>query len=274
MILDAHQHFWIYEPASYPWISNEMAPLRRDYLPPDLEHAARPHGVEGSVAVQARQSLEESRFLLGLADQSPFVRGVVGWVDLQGDDLAHHLRELSAHEKFLGVRHVVQDEPDERFMLRPQFLAGLGALREFDLTYDLLIFPQHLPIAIDVVGRFPEQPFVLDHLAKPVIRRHLLAPWKDHLRELARHPHVYCKLSGLVTEAGPAWQRSDFRPYLDAAVEAFGEDRLMFGSDWPVCLLASDYAQVHELIHDYIGDWPAEARRKVWGENARRFYGV
>jgi L-fuconolactonase len=273
--IDSHQHFWRYSAGEYPWMTEPLAALRRDYLPADLAPERARTSVDASIAVQARQSLEESRWLLGLAENDPSIAGVVGWVDLQDERVAGQLAPLAAQRKFVGVRHVVQDEPEDNFMLRPAFLRGIGRLREFGLTYDLLTFPRQLRAAIAVVRRFPEQPFVLDHLGKPFIKRGELSPWREEFRELARSPNVMCKLSGMVTEADwRAWKPEDFRPYLDEAWSAFGEDRLMFGSDWPVCTLAGNYAQGHALVADFLTQFAEPARAKVMGANASRFYGL
>jgi L-fuconolactonase len=274
MQLDAHQHFWIYNTQQYPWIAPN-SPLQRDWLPPDLAAAQSKSRLTGSIAVQARQTIEESHWLLQLADQHALIKGVVGWVDLQSQTVETQLAELADHPKFVGVRHLVQDEPDNDFMLRPAFLSGLSKLKCFGLTYDLLLFPKHLPTAVKVVRKFPDQPFVLDHLAKPFIKTGVLSPWKEELKELARFPNVCCKLSGLVTEANwTGWRKEDFQPYLDVAFDVFGEDRLMFGSDWPVCLLAASYTRVYDLIRDYLQQFTEGARQKVLGTNAARFYGI
>jgi L-fuconolactonase len=275
MRIDAHQHFWVYRPDEYPWITDRLAALRRDFLPEHLAPLRTAAAIDGSIAVQARQSLEESRWLLGLAERHPSVLGVVGWVDLCSDAVDEPLRELSGHPKFVGVRHVVQDEPDDRFLLRPDFLRGVGRLRAFGLTYDLLIYPRQLPAALPFVRHFPDQPIVLDHLAKPAVTGGGLSPWREQVRELARAPNVCCKLSGLVTEADwLRWRAEDFRPYLDVALEAFGEDRLMFGSDWPVCLLAAGYEQVSEIIARFTEGLGETARQKIFGDSAARFYGI
>jgi L-fuconolactonase len=275
--LDAHQHFWRYSAVQYPWIP-PGSPLQRDWLPADLAALQAPLGLDGSIVVQARQSLAESNWLLGLADADPRIRGVVGWVDLQDDRVEESLAEFAAHPKFVGVRHVVQDEPDDRFMLRPAFLRGLGRLKQFGLRYDILIYPKQLPAALEVVRQFPEQPFVLDHLAKPFIRDGLLSPWREQIGELARFPNVLCKVSGMVTEAKHlGWTPSDFRPYLDTVFAAFGEDRLMFGSDWPVCLLAGSYEQVFRVAEDHVvnvAKYSPAAQAKFFGGNCARFYGV
>ena len=272
MKLDAHQHFWSYDAAQYPWILPGSA-LHRDWLPDDLAPLLAAAGLEGCIAVQARQSVEESRWLLGLAERHPIIKGVVGWVDLRSAQVGDVLGELARHPRFVGVRHVVQDEPDDDFMLGADFLRGIGELRAHRLAYDILIFPRQLPAAIALARRFPEQPFVLDHIAKPAIKSGTLSPWREQIRELAQAPNVLCKISGMVTEAdAQAWQTADFRPYLEVVCEAFGEDRLMFGSDWPVCLLAAEYAQVCALVHDCLAPLSAAAQAKIFGGNAARFY--
>jgi len=277
MKIDSHQHFWNYSAAEYPWIGAGMARLASDHLPADLEAVARPVGVVGSVAVQARQSVEESRWLLSLAKTHPFIRGVVGWVDLRGERVADDLAALADDEKFVGVRHVVQDEPDPRFVLGEAFVRGVRSLHQFGLTYDLLLYPHQLRFAIELVGLLPEQPFVLDHLAKPGIRppqkAGAIADWQRDIEALARHDNACCKLSGLVTEAvWRQWQRTEFLPYLDVALAAFGPDRLMFGSDWPVCLLSADYADVAGIIEDFVETLSPTEQDQVWGTTARRFY--
>lgn len=275
MRIDAHQHFWRYSPAEYPWISPEMQRLATDYLPPALEAAAAPVGIDGSVAVQARQTVEESRWLLELAAANPFIRGVVGWVDLRAPRVGEQLAVLAADPKFVGVRHVVQDEPDPRFLLGEAFVRGLRQLHAFGLTYDLLLFPAQLPAAVELVAAMPEQPFVLDHLAKPRIKAKTLDPWRQDIEALARHRHVCCKLSGLVTEAAwRGWTRADFTPYLDVVIAAFGPERLMFGSDWPVCLLAGEYAEVVEIVREHCGRLSVGEQAAIWGGTAARVYGL
>jgi L-fuconolactonase len=227
----------------------------------------------GSIAVQARQSIEESHWLLTLADHFLSIKGVVGWVDLRNERVEEQLVALSAHPRFVGVRHVLQDEPDERFMLGASFRRGIARLAQFNLAYDLLIYPHQLPAAIELVGIFPGQRFVLDHIAKPPIKTGKVAPWREQIRELARAPNVFCKLSGMVTEADPQkWKPDDFRPFLDIIFDAFAGERLMFGSDWPVCLLAGSYRQVFELLNNYLTQLPISSREAILGNNAARFY--
>ncbi len=274
MKIDSHQHFWSYDEKQYPWIP-KGSPLHRDWLPADLAPLLAAAGLDGCIAVQARQTIEESRWLLALAEHHPIIQGVVGWVDLRSPDVERDLAALAPHSKFSGVRHVVQDEPDAAFMLGAEFLRGIGKLRAFDLTYDILIYPQQLPAAIALARRFPEQPFVLDHIAKPRIKDGTLEPWRTQIRELAKAPNVLCKVSGMVTEADhAAWRPEDFTPYLEVVFEAFGEDRLMSGSDWPVCLLAGSYARTFALVDDYARALSAPAREKLFGGNAVRFYRV
>jgi L-fuconolactonase len=273
MLIDSHQHFWIYDRAEYPWIRDDPPVLKRDYLPPDLLPELEACRLDGAVAVQARQTLEESRWLLRLADEHPLVKGVVGWVDLQSNDCGAQLEELARHPRFSGVRHVVQDELDDNFMLRPAFIRGIEQLEQFKLTYDLLVFPKQLPAAIALAHKFPRQKFVLDHIAKPLIRDAVISPWDSQIRELAKAPNVFCKISGMVTEAKHrAWNPDDFKPYMDIVLEAFGEDRLMYGSDWPVCLLSGSYQQVFDIVSDYLSQFSAETRRKILGRNAIVFY--
>ncbi len=272
MHLDAHQHFWRYDPIQYPWIPADSV-LAQDWLPGNLAYVQTPFKLDGSIAVQARQLLAESDWLLGLADADDRVKGVVGWVDLQSERVDEDLARLSRHPKFVGVRHVVQDEPDDRFLLRPEFLRGVSRLKEFGLTYDILVYPKQLPAAMEFVTHFPEQPFVLDHIAKPHIRDGILSPWDAQIRQLAAFPNVLCKLSGMVTEADHLhWKRDDFRRFLDIVVDAFGTQRIMWGSDWPVCLLAGRYEEVYRLIDDFTAGWSPVDRQFLFGGNCASFY--
>lgn len=274
MRIDAHQHFWNYDAQQYPWIPSG-SPLVRSFLPVDLAIELEKCDLQGCIAVQARQSLEETRWLLELADQAAIIKGVVGWVDLRSPHVAEQLEEFSQHEKLVGVRHVVQDEADDNFMLGHQFQEGIRALDPFDLTYDILIYPKQLPAAIRLAENFPDQPFVLDHIAKPLIKDAVLEPWASEIRDLAKHPHVMCKLSGMITEARlNHWKPTDFVPYLDVILHAFTPERLMFGSDWPVALLSGSYVEAYNIVADYLRPLGPEVERQVFGENACRFYGV
>jgi L-fucono-1,5-lactonase len=273
MHIDAHQHFWRYNPEDYGWIDDTMVQLRRDFLPADLKPELHRAGFDASVAVQARQTLEETRWLLQLAKEAPFIAGVIGWVDLRAENVRDPLAELSKNPKLLGIRHVVQGEPDDRFLMRPDFLRGIAALEEFNLTYDILIFPRHLPVATEFVQRFPRQRFVLDHISKPSIRGHAVEPWASHIGELARFQNVFCKISGMVTEADwKSWKPEHFRPYLDVVMAAFGPDRLIIGSDWPVCRAAASYSQVISLVTDFLEQYPRDAREKILGGTAKKFW--
>jgi len=273
MHIDAHQHFWIYDRREYDWIDDSMAALRRDFLPADLKPELERNGFQGCVAVQARQTLEETRWLLELAERAPFILGVVGWVDLRSPRLRFELESFAGKSKLVGVRHIVQSEPDERFLLQPDFLRGIAMLEEFDLAYDVLIYTRHLPVATEFVERFPRQRFVLDHMAKPPIKGGALDAWARGIQGLAAFPNVYCKVSGLVTEADwQAWKPEDIRPYLDVAFECFGPSRLMAGSDWPVCTVAAPYARVMNLVKDYLGKYSANEKEAVLGENAAAFW--
>jgi L-fuconolactonase len=273
MRIDAHQHFWVYDPREYEWIDDTMASLRRDFLPGDLKPELVQTGFQRSIAVQARQSLEETRWLLKLAETSPVVLGVVGWVDLRGSQLRSQLEEFAANPKMIGVRHVVQSEPDDRFLLQPEFLRGIAMLEEFDLAYDILIYPRHLLVAAEFVQRFPRQRFVLDHLAKPPIKDGNLQSWASGIRELAQAPNVFAKLSGLVTEADwQGWKPEQIISCLDVAFECFGPSRLMIGSDWPVCTLAASYSRVIDMVMDYLSKSTAEVREAVLGGNAQCFW--
>jgi L-fuconolactonase len=272
--VDAHVHFWRYDPAEYGWIDDALAPLRRDFLPPDLAPLAAAAGIDGVVAVQARQSLDETAFLLDLADRHPLVRGVVGWIDLQVDDVAAQVARFRGRP-LVGLRHVVQDEPDDAFLLRPAFVRGVAALEDLGLAYDLLIRPRQLGAASELAARLPRQRFVLDHLAKPDIAGGGLTAWEPGLRRLADRPNVLAKLSGLVTEADwSTWTPETLRPYLDVAWDAFGPDRLMVGSDWPVCTVAGPYGRVVGAAAAYVSDRPARERDAVLGDNAARFWNL
>ncbi len=273
MHIDAHQHFWIYNSSEYAWLDDSMASLRRDFLPKDLQTELDCSEFQGCVAVQVRQTIEETNWLLQLASESSFVLGVVGWVDLRSPQLHSELQALANQPKLVGVRHIVQSEPDDLFLLQSEFLRGVSQLEEQDLAYDILIYEKHLPVAAEFVRRFPRQRFVLDHLAKPRIRERLIHPWAEGIRELAVFPNVYCKLSGLVTEADwEHWKPEQLTPYLDVAMECFGSDRLMIGSDWPVCTVAASHARAVDAIRQYLDRFPAEVREKVLGANAQRFY--
>ena len=268
MRIDAHHHFWRYDPVAFAWIDDGMKRIRNDYLPADLERALERTGVDGVVSVQARQCLAETRWLLELTEQHDFIKGVVGWVDLAAPGLEPVLESLT-HPKLKGLRHVVQGEPDDDFILGADFNRGIRSLARFDLVYDILILPRHLPFAIRFVDQHPAQTFVLDHMAKPSIRDGLMEPWARQIRELARRPNVYCKVSGMVTEARyESWTETQFRPYFDVVLGAFGPRRLMFGSDWPVCLVACEYDRWYGLVSSWIGGLSLDEQARVLGGTA------
>jgi L-fuconolactonase len=273
MKIDAHHHYWHYTPEEYGWIDDSMQRIRRDFLPADLAATIAPVGFEGVVTVQARQTLEETEWLLSLAAGHDFMRGVVGWVPLVDPQIRSHLERYAANPKLKAVRHVVQGEPDDQFILRADFNAGIATLRDFGLIYDILIFERHLPQTIQFVDCHPQQVFVLDHIAKPRIKENLLEPWRTNLRTVAQRENVYCKFSGLVTEADfTTWTPEQLRPYWETVLDAFGPDRLMFGSDWPVCLVASEYAQWFATVSDFACELSLTERDRFFGETATEAY--
>jgi L-fuconolactonase len=275
MRIDAHQHFWQYNPAEHAWMTDPLAALRRDFMPPDLKPLLESIGFDGCVVVQVRQSLEETLWLLDLADRYDFVRGVVGWADLRSPDLDGQLAQFAQRPRLVGLRHIVQDEPDDNFMRRADFQRGIAQLAGFGMKYDILIYPRQLPAAIELVKEFPNQPFVLDHIAKPPIAEGALEPWATQIRALAQFPNICCKLSGMVTEARwKLWQPDDFRRYLDVVFEAFGSARLMIGSDWPVCTLSAEYAAAMSIVMNYIQQLSPSEQSSILGENCARFYGL
>ncbi|GAB5562753.1 MAG: amidohydrolase family protein [Synoicihabitans sp.] len=274
-MIDSHQHFWHYCPEDYGWIDDKMAVIRRDFLPADLQSTAANLGVTGSVAVQARQSLVESRWLLELAADDDFIKGVVGWVPLAEASVADDLAALAEDARFKGVRHVVQGEPDPAFLTRPNFNAGIREVTKLDLVYDILIMSHQLPAAITFVDQHPQQRFVLDHIAKPVIAGPPPAEWSRHIKELARRENVSCKFSGVVTEVvGETWDDALLLPYWDTVLEAFGPARLMFGSDWPVCLVRSSYERWLSFVRDRAANLSEGERAMVLGDSARHAYGL
>jgi L-fuconolactonase len=273
MRIDAHQHFWRYDPIDYGWISESMPAIRRDFLPQELAPLIRDAGIDGVIVVQARQSLEETRWLLELARESDFICGVVGWAPLQAADAARQLEAWTDEPKLKGIRHIVQDEPDANFILRDDFNRGIAALAEIGLAYDILIYERHLPQAVAFVNRHPQQVFVVDHLAKPRAKENELEPWRANIRRLAQRPNVYCKLSGLVTEADwQNWTDSQLEPYIETALEAFGPRRLMFGSDWPVCLLAASYRRWYDLVAAFCARLTPSEQARIFGETAAEAY--
>jgi L-fuconolactonase len=252
-----------------------MVVLKRDFLPDELAELLKSSGYAGCVAVQASQTEQETEFLLFQAKKYPFIKGVVGWLDVRNPDFDRTLKRFGKFTILKGLRHVVQDEPDDDFLLRDDFLRGMALLSKYNLTYDLLIFPRHLRVAEKFVSKFPNQKFVLDHIAKPDIEHQLISPWKEDIRNLARHRNVWCKLSGMVTEANWSdWKNDDFTSYLDEVFSAFGPDRLMIGSDWPVCSLAGSYVAVMAVVEKYLDKFDTDVKQKILGQNAINFYGL
>lgn len=270
--IDSHQHFWKYDPREYGWIDDTMPALKRDFLPEQLKREMDAVHMDACVAVQARQTVQETEFLLALADRYSFIAGVVGWVDLLSPDVERELHTFAPHQRLCGIRHIVQSEPDG-FLVRSAFLRGMKALGRFDLAYDILVYARQLPQAVTFARVFPRQRFVLDHLGKPDVRHAEYREWRRHFDALAQLPNVWCKLSGLVTEADwKTWTPAQLRPYLDAALESFGPKRLMIGSDWPVCTLAARYADVIGLVVDAMREYSADEQAQMLGGTAQRFY--
>jgi len=273
MKIDAHHHVWKYSPEEYGWIDEEKAVIRRDFLPPDLRAEIDAVGIDGVVSVQARQSVEETETLLGYSDQHDFMRGVVGWAPLISPSVKEDLERFSSHPKLKAVRHVLQDEPDDHYVSRGDFNRGVAELQQFNLIYDILIFERHLPQTIEFVDRHPNQVFVLDHIAKPRIKDNLITPWRENISELARRANVSCKISGMVTEADfQNWTEAQLQPYLDTVLEAFGPSRLMFGSDWPVCLLACRYGRWFEIVSKFIARLSSAEQERILGGTAVEVY--
>jgi L-fuconolactonase len=274
--IDAHQHFWRYDPANYPWIDERMQRIARDFLPDDLQPRLAACGLDGAIAVQARSSLEETHFLLDLARNHDCVKAVVGWADLCADDLESVLDRLCDARELRGLRHVVQDEPDDQFLRRSEFQEGARKLAARDLVYDILIYPRQLDAAVAFARALPDQALVLDHLAKPNIAQLDTAAWQPGFEALGELEHVSCKVSGMVTEAKwNQWSADDFRHYLDTALAVFGPDRLMFGSDWPVCLLAAnEYQDVYQLVAGWASALSDSEQQRLFGDNATRIYAL
>jgi L-fuconolactonase len=273
--LDSHHHFWKYDPVEYEWITEDKAAIRRDYGPADLKHEMSTAGVSGAISVQARQSLDETLTLLRLADENDFLRGVVGWVPFVEPNVSDVIARFSSYPKLCGLRHVLHDEPDPDYMLRDDFNRGIATLKPFGLTYDILVFERHLPQTIQFVDRHPNQVFVLDHVAKPRVKAKEVSPWAERIRELAKRPNVFCKISGLVTEADfHNWTEEQLKPYMDVVIEAFGPQRLMFGSDWPVCLVAISYNNWVDIVGRFCNQLSQSEQERIWSGTAIEAYGL
>ncbi len=275
MKIDSHQHFWVFDPVRDAWITSDMEAIRRDFLPNDLGPVLQQNNIDGCVAVQASQSEIETEFLIQHAEQNDFIKGVVGWVDLRSELINERLEYFRQFPKLKGFRHIVQGEQDDLFLLRTEFMDGIRALETYGYTYDILIYPKHLPTAREFVTRLPHQLFVVDHLAKPYIKAGEIEKWATDIQSLAKRENVCCKVSGMVTEADwEHWTPEQLRPYLDVVFEAFGPERVMFGSDWPVCLVASSYERWVQLLQEYTGSLSSYEQEKFWGGNAKDFYSL
>jgi L-fuconolactonase len=273
--IDAHQHFWNFDPIKDSWMTNEMSVIKKDFLPQHLQPILGENGFDGCVVVQVDQSEIETKFLLDLPTKNDFIKGVIGWVDLQSGNIEERLAYYQYFKKLKGFRHTLQGEKDRAYMLKPEFMRGINALTQFNYTYDILIFPDQLQYTRKFVESFPEQKFVIDHLAKPYIKDKKIDGWKEDIQQLAQYKNVYCKISGMVTEAD--WQsceENDFIPYIDVVVNAFGADRIMFGSDWPVCLLVAEYNEVVNIVKNYFSSFTQNEQDKFFGQNAIKFYNL
>jgi L-fuconolactonase len=273
--IDSHQHFWQYDPVKYDWIDDSMSVIRKDFLPRDLEPVLKANGFDGCITVQSDQSEEENEFQLTNAEKNSFVKGVVGWVDLQSANIENRLAWYQQFKKMKGFRHVLQGEPQRDLMLQLAFLHGISLLKKYNYTYDILIFPDQLKYIPTFVAQFPDQLFVIDHIAKPNIKKGEITEWEKDIKAAAKFDNVYCKVSGMVTEADwQNWKPADFHDYLNVITESFGTNRIMFGSDWPVCKVAADYEQVVSIVADYFSAFSQTEQQGIFGGNAARFYSL
>lgn len=273
--IDSHQHFWKYNEQTHSWIDDEMAVIRRDFLPADIKSEFERNQIDACVAVQADQSLEENDFLLNLSKENNFINAIVGWVDFRSADLVSQLEKYAEEPLMKGFRHIVQGEEDPNFLLRANFLNGIKKLQRFDYTYDILVFPHQLGAVLEFVKKFPNQKFIIDHIAKPYIKDGFFDGWALSMREIGACENVYCKISGMVTEADYAhWNYSQLRPYLSLILESFGTKRICFGSDWPVCLVAADYSEIVSIAKKFASEFSESEQEDFWGNNAIRFYNI
>ncbi len=273
--IDSHQHFWKYDPVRDGWITKKMSVIQKDFFPHDLKPILEQNDFDGSIVVQSDQSEAENEFQLNHAAQHDFIKAVVGWVNLGSPFIDEQFEYYSRFEKLKGFRHVLQAEPDRTFMLQPAFMNGISYLRKYNFTYDILVFPDQLKYTLDFVKAFPDQLFVIDHIAKPGIKDKKIDEWKKDIEAIATHENVYCKISGMVTEADwKRWKKENFIPYLDVIVNAFGNNRIMYGSDWPVCLVAASYNDVIEIVTDYFSTFSKNEQDLFFGGNAIKFYGL
>jgi len=275
MRIDAHQHFWKFDPVRDSWINDDMAVIQKDFLPRDLQPVLKNNDFDGSVVVQSDQSENENEFQLKNAEENDFIKGAVGWVDLRANNIEERLSYYSSFKKMKGFRHVLQGETDRSLMLKPEFMNGVSQLEKFGFTYDILIYPDQLKYVPEFVGAFMHQKFVIDHLAKPGIRNKEISDWKREIQNIARFENVYCKISGMVTEADwTNWKQDDFVPYIDVVIEAFGPNRILYGSDWPVCLVAASYEQMLGIVQEYFSSFSETEQELFFGDNATKFYNL
>lgn len=275
MVIDSHQHFWKYEPVKHSWIDDDMSVIRRDFSPSDLAKVYQENSIDGCVAVQADQTLEETDFLIDLASINNFIKGIVGWVDLRAENIENVLEKYSTDKIVKGFRHVVQGEADHNFLLRPNFSRGISLLEKHNFTYDILVFPHQLGSVLEFVKKFPHQKFVIDHIAKPYIKDGYFEGWATMMTAIGKHENVSCKMSGMVTEADfNTWSPEQIHPYMDTALEAFGSKRILFGSDWPVCLVAGNYSKIKKLTTDFISQLSQIEQNSIMGNNAIEFYNL
>lgn len=273
--VDAHHHFWIYDPIEHKWINDKMTAIRRNFLPEDLEPVLNENGISETIVVQVAQNEAENEFQLRNAEQYDFVKGVVGWIDLRDEKVEEKLSHYKRFKKLKGFRHVLQAETDRALMLRPSFMRGIDKLRYFEYTFDILIYADQLKYVEEFVSAFPDQLFVIDHIAKPNIRKREIDEWRKGIQRVANHQNVYCKISGMVTEADWFhWKKDDFKPYIDTVVNSFGINRIMYGSDWPVCLVAGSYREVKDIVDDYFSYFTLEEQEKFFRKNAIKFYNL
>jgi len=275
MVIDSHQHFWKYEPVKHSWIDDDMSVIRRDFSPSDLAKVYQENSIDGCVAVQADQTLEETDFLIDLASINNFIKGIVGWVDLRAENIENVLEKYSTDKIVKGFRHVVQGEADHNFLLRPNFSRGISLLEKHNFTYDILVFPHQLGSVLEFVKKFPHQKFVIDHIAKPYIKDGYFEGWATMMTAIGKHENVSCKMSGMATEADfNIWTPEQIHPYMDTVLEAFGSKRILFGSDWPVCLVAGNYSKIKKLTTDFISQLSQIEQNSIMGNNAIEFYNL
>ncbi|WP_297802513.1 amidohydrolase family protein [uncultured Polaribacter sp.] len=275
MVIDSHQHFWKYEPVKHDWIDDDMSVIRRDFSPSDLAKVYQENSIDGCVAVQADQTLEETDFLIDLASNNNFIKGIVGWADLRAENIEDVLEKYSTSKIVKGFRHVVQGEPDHNFLLRPNFSRGIALLEKYNFTYDILVFPHQLGSVLEFVKKFPNQKFVIDHIAKPYIKDGYFDGWATMMTAIGKYENVSCKMSGMVTEAEyNSWTPEQIHPYMNTALEAFGSKRILFGSDWPVCLVAGNYSKIKKLTTNFISQLSQIEQNSIMGNNAIEFYNL